>query len=258
MQVSSNFLAARAAMNSIRPKQFGILYGTVVIAGLAILSVAVYRLMQAPEPWFWVLLSLLTLAAGSLSLKITGTNGRVAVGDTLICMSLILFGPLPGAVTAALEGIAGSLRCRNASRRLEFLSFNAGAMAVSAYIAGQVFCAAQGGPLFQNGLTAALDPLPGSLVLLAATYFGANTLLVAAAAATEKSAGVYRTWRDNFLWTYVNYLAAAFLSGMIVQISNPLTWPMLATMIAGCMGIHLSARAHMSSLAKSRANIPLA
>lgn len=119
-------------MTNIKSTQFRILYGSVVSAGLAILSIAGYRLIQTPVPWTWLLLSLLTLVAGSLSLRIPGVNGRISVGDTLICMSVFLFGPLPGAVTVALEGIAGSLRCRSASRRFEFLLFNTGAMALSA------------------------------------------------------------------------------------------------------------------------------
>jgi len=225
--------------------QFKILYGSVVSAGLAILSIAGYRLIHDPVPFPWLVLSLLTVAAGSLSLKIPGVNGRASVGDALICLSVLLFGPLPGAVTAALEGIAGSLRCRTASRRFEFLLFNAGAMAVSAYAAGQVLFAIHGRPLLDHGQITALPVLPGSLMAFAVTYFAVNTFLVAGASALERSAGVLQTWRDGFLWTAVNYLAAAFIAGMLVQFANPVTLPVLATLIAGCAGVHLSSQAHI-------------
>jgi uncharacterized membrane protein len=244
-------------MTHTKSTQFRILYGSVVGAGLAILSIAGYRLIQTPAHWTWLLLSLLTLVAGSLSLRIPGVNGRISVGDTLICMSVFLFGPLPGAVSAALEGIAGSLRCRSASRRFKFLLFNAGAMALSAYAAGQVFCAAHGQPLLQVGHIAAANYLPGPLILFAATYFAVNTLLVAAAAALEKSARIFRTWRDGFLWTCVNYLAATFISGMIVQISDLPTISTLATVIAGCAGVYLSARAYVGTQGKPGTPLPL-
>lgn len=245
-------------MTNIKSTRFKILYGSVVSAGLAILSIAVYRLIQTPAHWTWLLLSLLTLIAGSLSLRIPGVNGRVSVGDTLICMSVFMFGPLPGAVTAALEGISGSLRCRNASRRFEFLLFNAGAMASSAYAAGQVFCAVHGQPLLQPGHIAAANHLPGPLILFAATYFSANTLLVAAVAALEKSAPIFRTWRDGFLWTDFHYLSAAFISGVIVQVSNPLTLSALAIVIAACAVVYLSARASLGTQGKPGTHTPLA
>jgi hypothetical protein len=73
---------------------------------------------------------------------------------------------------------------------------------------------------------------------------------VAAAAALEKSARIFRTWRDGFLWTCVNYLAATFISGMIVQISDLPTVSTLATVIAGCAGVYLSARAYVGTQGK--------
>ncbi len=232
-------------MKRAKDTQFKILYGSVVSAGLAILSIAGYRLIHDPVLFPWLVLSLLTVAAGSLSLKIPGVNGRASVGDALICLSVLLFGPLAGAVTAALEGIAGSLRCRNASRRLEFLLFNAGVMALSVYGAGLVLDAVHGQPLFDHGQTAAFPVLPGSLMAFAVTYFAVNTVLVATASALDKSASVFRTWRDGFLWTAVNYLAAAFIAGMLVQFAHSVTLPVVATLVAGCGGIYLSAQAHI-------------
>jgi hypothetical protein len=224
--------------------KFKILYGSVVSAGLAILLAAGYRLIQDPAPLAWLVLSLLTIIAGSLSLKIPGVNGRVCVGDSLVCLSVFLFGPLPGAVTAALEGIAGSLRCRTASRRLEFVLFNAGAMALPAYAAGLIFFAALGHtPSYHGSMTAV--SLPGPLMAFAVTYFAGNTWLVAAASALDRSAKIIRTWQDGFQWTCVNYMAAAFLSGLLVQASGPVVLSALGTTAAGCACVYLSARAHV-------------
>jgi hypothetical protein len=234
--------------------QFKILYGSVVSAGLAIISIAGYRLIHDPVPYPWLVLSLLTVAAGSLSVNIPGVNGRVSVGDALISLSVLLFGPLAGAVTAALEGIAGSLRCRTRSRRLEFLLFNAGVMAVSVYTAGLVLHAIQGQMLFDHGQVVAWPILPGPLMLFAVTYFAVNTFLVAAASALDKSANVFQTWRDGFLWTAVNYIAAAFISGILVQFAHPVTLPVVATLVAGCGCVYVSAQTYIR-LARQAQNL---
>lgn len=225
--------------------RFRILYGTVVATGMALLTIGGYALIQNQLPFAWLVLSLLTVAAGSLSLKIPGVSGRASVGDALICLSIFLFGPLAGAATAALEGIAGSLCCFTASRRFQFLLFNAGAMALSAFIAGVLLFAACGlSPLSAGHITAApLFPLP--LIAFAAAYFLVNTGLVAAASALDKSAGVFRTWRDGFLWTGTNSLAATFLAAILVQFANPLTPSVLATLVAGCAGVYFSSLAHV-------------
>lgn len=232
-------------MKRANKTQFKILYGSVVSAGLVILSIAGYGLIQDPVSLPWLVLSLLTLAAGSLSLRIPGVHGRVSVGDALISLSVLLFGPLAGAVTAALEGLAGSLRCRNTARRLEFLLFNACVMAASAYAGGLVLFALHGQMLPDHGQISALPVLPGPLMAFAVTYFAVNTLLVAAASALDKSAPVFVTWRDGFLWTAVNYLAAAFIAGMLVQFGNPLALQTVATLVAGSAGVYLSAQVHV-------------
>jgi hypothetical protein len=232
-------------MKRANKTQFKILYGSVVSAGLVLLSIAGYRLFHDETSLAWLVFSLLTLTAGSLSLKIPGVNGRVCVGDALITLSVLLFGPVLGAVTAALEAITGSLRCLTSSRRLEFLLFNVGAMTVSAYTAGRVLYAFQGQPLFNHGQFTAVPVLPVPLMAFALTYFAVNTFLVAAAGALEKGTGVFQTWRDGFLWTAVNYVAAAFISGMLVQFANPVTLPVIATLVAGCAVVYLSSRAHI-------------
>ena len=227
---------------------FKMLFGAVVTAGMAVLSIGGYRLIDHQPPFAWLVLSLLTAAAGSLSLKIPGVNGRASIGDALIASSVFLFGPLAGAVTAAFEGVAGSLRCRTSSRRLQFMLFNTATMALSAYVAGNVFFAAHGRPLFSEEQPAPVPLLPGPLVAFAAAYFLVNTWIVAAASALDRSAGFFQTWRDGFLWTCVNYLAATFVSGILMQSGDPVTLSVLGTLAAGCAAVYVSARAHVRPL----------
>lgn len=225
--------------------RFRVLYGLVAGVGVVLLLIAVYQLTQNQVSRPWVVLSLLTLVAGSLSLKIPGVAGRVCMGDALISLSVLLCGPLPGAVTAALEGIAGSLRCRNTSRRLQFVVFNAGVMALSAYAAGKVFFAALGQPTLHSGNIPTAGSLPGPLLAFAAVYFVVNTLLVAAASALDRSDKIFQTWWRGFAWTSVNCVAAAFVAGMLVQSEYPLALSGVVVLIVGSVAVYLNARAHV-------------
>jgi hypothetical protein len=228
-------------VNRIRKIRFRALYAAVSTAGVAVLLVAGYGLIQdhAAVPWF--VLSGLTLASGYLSLKIPGVNGRVSVSDALICLTIMTFGPLPGAVTAALDAVTGSLRCRTSARRLQFMFYNGCVMAISAYAAGSAYRALYRGP----------GTFPAALVVLAAFYFGVNTLLVAAAAALDRSRRFFETWRRGFAWTAANYLAGTFIAGALVQISDPVRPSVLALLMIACAGMYVSAQAYVRVAAEA-------
>jgi len=61
--------------------KFRILYGLVACGGMVVLLIAAYQLIRDQASLTWLVLSLLTLVAGFLSLKIPGVNGRVCVGE---------------------------------------------------------------------------------------------------------------------------------------------------------------------------------
>jgi len=230
--------------HSLNPR-FRWLYGSVVSSGLSILALAVYTILQGQVTGAWLILSCLALAAGCFSLKIPGMNGRVSAGDTIICMSLMLFGPVSGAVTAALDGLAGSLRCQTKSRRLHFVLYNSSSMALSAFIGGQAFQVLLGrSPLYhQPEVDVASMLLP--LGVLAVLYFAANTLLVAGAVALENAGKTLTVWREGFQWTCVNYLAGASVAGILIRIPNPFTVRVIATALIASGVVYVSSRAHL-------------
>lgn len=232
-------------MNRAPHPKFKVLYGSVVGLGVAVVGYGLYRVIQDQTPVLWIAFALLAAVTGSFSLRIPGLNGRVSAGDTITYLNILLFGPYAGVLSAALDAIGGSLRCRTSSRRLQFALYNSGSSALSAFVAGQASLWLLGKSLWHSPNPVQVAALLLPLCVLAAGYFLLNTGLVACAVALEKSLRPYVTWRDGFLWTCVNYLAGAFVAGILVQIPNSLSLAMVVTLGFSCATIYISCKAHV-------------
>jgi hypothetical protein len=237
-------------MNYTPNSKFRWLYGLVVGFGISILILAFYRILKGQYDATWFPLSCLALFAGCFTLKIPGMNGRVSASDTIIFMSLMLFGPYYGAVTAAMDGLAGSLRCKTKSRRLQFVLYNSCSMAISAFIGGHAFQGLTGKlPLYHQPEIVAISILL-PLGVLALVYYGANTFLVAGAVALEKCGNILAVWREGFQWTCVNYLAGAGMAGFLIRMPNPFTFGVLAAVLIAAAVVYIGSRSHLRLLAE--------
>jgi hypothetical protein len=234
-----------AHMKREKNPRFRILYGSVVGLGLAVTGLAVYRVIADQTAGLWIVLALLAAVAGSFSLKIPGMSGRVSAGDTITCLSILLLGPYAGALSAAADALGGSIRCKSSSRRLQFALYNSGNSALSAFVAGQAALGLLGKPMLYHEAADSPASLLLPLCVLAGGYYLMNTVLVAAAVALEKSLSFVDVWREGFMWTCVNYLAGAFVAGMLAQVSDPLSAARLAVIVFSCSAVYVSCRAHV-------------
>jgi uncharacterized membrane protein len=225
--------------------KFLMLYGSVVGLGLAVIGLSLYRIIHDETASMWIALALLAAVTGSLSLKIPGMNGRVSVGDTVICLSVLLLGPYAGTLAAAADGLGGSLRCKSSSRRMRFALYNSGNSALSIFLMGQAALKLLGKPVLSSHAVISPASLLLSLCALAGGYFLMNTVLVAAAVALEKSLSFVNVWCEGFMWTCVNYLAGAFVAGMLAQLANPLSPAALGSVVFSCSAVFISCKAHI-------------
>ena len=124
------------------------MYAIIGLGGIAILY-AVWQLLQPGTNHQWIILAALTIITSIFSIKIPTVNSKISIVDTLYFTNLVLFGPAAGIITAVLDGLFTSLRCRTRARRLQFACFNMGALAISASVGGTVFFHMLGGePLY--------------------------------------------------------------------------------------------------------------
>ena len=196
--------------------------GGIIAAGAAVLAYSSYHTIRADADRSWVVFAILTFIAAAFSLKMPKSEVRVSVPDVFIFSSILLFGPAIGALTAAMEGLMGSLRARTKSRRLHFACFNMAAVSFSAFVAGKVHELTF--PQTAGAMASAgrFQEVAFSLIVLAVWYYILNTGLLAVLISLEKRKSMIAVWMECFSWIGVGYLAAALMAGMLSITSQAL------------------------------------
>ena len=165
-------------------------------------------------------------------------------------MNTILFGPVVGGITAALDGLAGSVRCKTKVRRMEFTLFNIASMAISAYIAGTLFFRILGhGPMYQDQTISFGETLLPTLVL-AISYYLLNTMGVAIIVALQAQEKVFQVWWQNLLGGLTTCVACAlgavFVAAGIVAATPTIAIGVLLLLAA----VYVSLRAFVSRISR--------
>ena len=223
----------------------------VVVPGLAVVVYAGYRLAVGAGSYLWLIPAALTIPAGALVLRLPGVKAKLSISDAVICTNLILFGPSAGVITAALDALFGSLRCKTASRRAEFLLFNVACMGLSAAAAGEVFFSIVGRRMEYPHATGSGGIFLLGLLALALAYFLANSFLVAGMVALDQGQNVFQIWNRCFLWAIVNYVAASVVAGAVALTTGQITAVSMFVIAAVLLSVFLSAKSYAASLARS-------
>jgi len=180
-----------------------------VALGLGFVALLLQNVISDKISYQWLILASLAVVAGFITVKIPGIRIKFSLADIFVFANTILFGPVVGGITAALDGLAGSMRCKTKARRMEFTLFNVAGMALSAYIAGELFFRTLvNGPVFGNRmpkLEAAFLPA----LVLAISYYLLNTMGVAVIVALQMKEKVLPLWRENLLWGLTTSVACA-------------------------------------------------
>jgi hypothetical protein len=184
-----------------RPPMYWIYLCVIAGPGFFVMAFSCLRVLSEGVDYRWLVLTGLAGILAIHTLKIPGVNSKLSIADLFVLLSLILFGPAAGCLTAAFEAFCGSLRFTTNGRRLEYIVFNMGSVSLSAYVSGWLYPAVV--PVLRL-----YGPLPAGLVL-ALSYHLLNSVTVAVMLAIETQIGAFRIWKDNFVWLLGNYLAGA-------------------------------------------------
>jgi len=188
---------------------------SVAVLGCAVTVTMLYRILAGGFSYHWVILTTLAVFAGAATVKIPGTQSKASISETVVFLSLILCGTPAGTITAAVDGIMGSLRAKTVSRRLEYGLFNTATMVLSASLSGEVFFMLIGrGPLI-SGPKEELGRLLLPLLAMALVYYLVNSGCVAVILALDSRSRMWPIWRRNFMWASLLYLCGACVAGFI-------------------------------------------
>lgn len=186
--------------------------GAVIACGAVTLAFCARELFIHGVPPLWWVFAVLTVASGSLRVKVPSLDATLSVSEMFAFTGLLLFGPSPGAAILASDGLLHSLRRRSTWQQS---LFNCANLAVSSWISAHVFFAVSGtAPLLRDASGAGSLILPLGLMTL--TYFALNSALTATAVALEARLRPFAVWYEHFLWMCPPYLAAASIALLLV------------------------------------------
>jgi diguanylate cyclase (GGDEF)-like protein/PAS domain S-box-containing protein len=188
---------------------------SVIIAGLGVSLSAAYRLDYHGLDATYIALVVITILIGSrISVRIPHVQGEVTISDTLIFLSLLLYGGEPAILLATAEAFLTSLRF---SKKMMTHCFNAAVMACSCFLTASTL-------RFCFGEIAGLRFWPVSGKLLTALYvmalvqYFSNSSLIAVYNGLKSGQPIWQTWNKYYLYTSATCLASASAAGLIVRL----------------------------------------
>ncbi len=225
---------------------------TSIVLGLVILVYSISQLFYLDIGFRWLILAAITILTSSYSIKIPSINAKISIGDTLYFTNLLLYGIPVGVLTAALDGMAGSLRSHTRRRRLRYTLFNLSAMACSAFLSGNIFYRLVPESLLLGGFAGALVDLLIPLGILAFSHYLLNSGFVALIVALEKRKSFIRIWMDGFLWTSITYFAGVSAATFIAAVIGDITPQVLGVAVPVLLAVYYTYKTYLKKVDEVR------
>ncbi len=192
---------------------------TVIVLGALCLIAAVFRLPVERADVYLPVLAALTVIVGSrVTIQIPRFKSHVAVSDTFIFLTLLLYGGEFAIILSAVEAFVSSWRFCN---RKITVFFNAMAVAISTTL---VFSFLKGAGLYTqeqlHGHTGSFTNFVVVLSVMAMGQFAVNTSLAAIYDALKSSLPLWETWKSKYIWTFFSYFVGAIGAGVLIQLSD--------------------------------------
>src|SRR5688572_1985665 len=187
-----------------------------VLAG-AVVLVANFPTNQVNVPLFLAFAVASSLASAvKVRLPLGTGSSNLSVSYTVDFASLLVLGPNPTMVVAAVSATTQSAFGTSRRNALHRILFSAAALVVTMQCAGWVFTVL-------GGRAGVFDAhLVRPFVAAALVYYLVNTSAMAAAIGLSTRQSVWRVWHNNFLWTAPSYFvgAGAAAAGVIAWTMN--------------------------------------
>ena len=225
--------------------------GAVSVCGVAIVTHSGFVLLRSTVPAEWVLFAILTIASGTLSIKIPSIASRFSVAEVFALASVLLFGPDVGALTLALDGLRISVAWRMNRQQTVFNVANLG---LSMWLSGSLFFMVSGtGPLFQSGPPSASVVM--CLALMTASYFAVNSGLTATVIALSSRRGVPAVWVEHYWPLLPSYMAGASVALLLVLAFREVHFTAIALILPLLLICYLTLRSSFGRLEDSKVHV---
>ncbi len=223
---------------------------TIIALGSAALLFSVHALPVARLDLRYLLLALLVCVSSHIAVPIPRVSGRITVSDTLIFLTILLYGGEAAVLLSAMEGVYASLRI---SKKAATILFNAAVLALSTFITTCVLRVLFGSVEIV-GINDSAHYLTAIFVMALVQYF-ANSSLIAVEKSLKLGERFWQTWKTYYLWTSVTYLAGASAAGITARLVNVVGLYAVSVTVPIIGIIYFTYRTYLKNLAASEAHV---
>ncbi|HEX8177188.1 MAG TPA: ATP-binding protein [Pyrinomonadaceae bacterium] len=187
---------------------------TIVVIGSMVILFSIYQLEWKQLDLKFLLLALMVAICSRVAVPIPRVSGRITVSDTLIFLTMLLYGGEAAVLLAAMEGVCSSLWI---SRKTITIVFNSTVLAFSTFITTWAL-RLMFGPIVgvdDGGYTANFLVV---LCVMALIQYATNTGLIAVEKSCKLNRPFWQTWKTYYLWTSITFFAGASLAGITAHL----------------------------------------
>jgi signal transduction histidine kinase/ActR/RegA family two-component response regulator len=182
------------------------------------LGAVVYAAFQVTptllDPMFPLLVILTVFFSPRLAIHIPNYAGHITVSDTLIFITMLLYGGGPAVLLAAAEGAYSSYLYKTRRRAM---AFNGAIMAV-ATLSSAVAVSYLFGTISDLPRGNDLRVFVAAICVMATVQYITNSGLAATFTALRRDQSIRQTWSKYYLWSSITYLAGASAAGIIARL----------------------------------------
>jgi len=222
----------------------------VVALGSAALLFSVTELPVARLDVRFLLLAVLVCVSSHVAVRIPHVSGRITVSDTLVFLTLLLYGGAGAVVLSALEGVYASLRI---SRKPLTILFNAGVLALSTFMTAAALRALFGTANLAGDYYSA--PALAAVFVMALVQYAVNTWLIAVEKSLKLGEPFWATWKTYYLWTSVTYLAGASAAGISARLVHAVGFYAVLTTVPIIAIIYFTYLTYLKNIEASEAHV---
>jgi diguanylate cyclase (GGDEF)-like protein len=197
----------------------------------------------------FLLLTLTILLTARIAVQIPSINYHITVSDTLIFLTLLLYGGYTAVLLAALDGICSSMRV---SKKPNTLLFNASVMSISTFTTAAVvgLCF---GPVLGVPPRDVTKTFISSVSVMALVQYLTNTGLIALDRSLKTAQPIWQTWRKYYLWTSITYFAGASAASITAQLITDFGFYPIVLTVPIIAIVYFTYRTYLKSVEASEA-----
>ena len=187
----------------------------VVAAGGVVGIFCAYRFNRANLDVPFLLLLLVSVVVGSrLIIHIPRIKGEITVNDTLIFLTILMYGGEAAVLLAAIATLATSLRV---TRKIKVMLFNSAVMSCATFSTVEILGFGFG-PIHLLSTTGQSATFITTLCVMASVQYAVNTFLVTIYTGCKMDQPLWETWRTHYLWASLTYFVGASAAFILVKL----------------------------------------